>query len=847
MSQLGTLDLSNNTINGSLPSQWSRLPLTELFASSNLLSGALPPDWHNLTQLATLDLSVNNLTGTLPEIWSQLPQGIGAAEYGRRLDHNRLTGTLPSSWSSVQILSLALQNNRFTGVLPEAWVNISLVKLDLQHNELTGTLPEAWAWNKNGGGYLALQDNKLHGTLPSSYSQLTALYMAFDNNNLTGTIPPSWSNWSEVNYVSLQRNSLKGPLPESWASMAGLEWLELASNDLTGSLPSAWSNMSQLGYLSLRNNRLTATLPASWMNMTKLKYMSVEDNLLRGSLPPQWSTMSRLLFGGLSSNGFEGSIPSSWGNNWTQVQVLRVDSNQLTGTIPQLGNLTLLNATSNSLWDLSLTSLPASLKVAYLANNRFNGTLPRPDQLPVNLTVLDVSNNGLHGTLPQALPFNLTVFNASNNLLTGALPHDWHRLAELRLDDMKLAGQLPVEWHTWGSNTSNSIQLSMINNQLHGHMPQQWVQQFCLAVVQDSGEQTLFAPTVIDIELPLGDIAHGDVDPELLVPVGSPITLVSRHASINVTLGNQLYTFSYQDPNSICSIPDAVRNAALLWGIFAVLLLATIIGMHCWLRHKKSLATPRALSKITVLSSSVLRNTKVKLSKRVATSLWVFSSDVVWFIYSQVTDAITIHQVFGSGHRGYAFILLAILLLPYFLLFLLIMTACIRYCQSKVSGPGASPGRLRGWLCSIAAAVAGVIFSPFIFLACEFGMLLEATGVPAACWVLPASFEFSAMYRVKSIAEAFFNALPQAIIQTKLYIMGNDPNGIHVYIDTTLFIASVFGSLVSVLNTVALMMFEVHQEGHGILVYLKRLVDPSFDSNSGQPLQNQILLSGTSP
>ena len=172
-----------------------------------------------------------------------------------------------------------------------------------------------------------------------------------------------------------------------------------------------------------------------------------------------------------------------------QVQVLRVDSNQLTGTIPQLVNVTVLNATSNSLSYLALTSLPASLKVAFLAHNSLNGTLPGPEQLPANLTVLDVSNNSLHGTLPQSLPSNLTVLNASSNLLTGSLPRDWPRLAELRLDDMKLTGQLPVEWHSWGSNTSNSIQLSMINNQLHGHMPQQWVQQFCLAVVQDGDEQ----------------------------------------------------------------------------------------------------------------------------------------------------------------------------------------------------------------------------------------------------------------------------------------------------------------------------------------------------------------------
>ena len=68
-------------------------------------------------------------------------------------------------------------------------------------------------------------------------------------------------------------------------------------------------------------------------------------------------------------------------------------------------------------------------------------------------------------------------------------------------------------------------------------------------------------------------------------------------------------------------------------------------------------------------------------------------------------------------------------------------------------------------------------------------MIMEAFGIPAARWVLPAFCDLSTLYRAKSIGEAFLNALPQVIVQTKLYIMGNDPNGVCVYVDTALYTA----------------------------------------------------------
>ena len=49
--------------------------------------------------------------------------------------------------------------------------------------------------------------------------------------------------------------------------------------------------------------------------------------------------------------------------------------------------------------------------------------------------------------------------------------------------------------------------------------------------------------------------------------------------------------------------------------------------------------------------------------------------------------------------------------------------------------------------------------------------------------------------------------------------MGNDPNGVHVYINTNLFLVSMIASLFSILKTVALVAIELHQYGCSLMGY----------------------------
>ena len=474
-------------------------------------------------------------------------------------------------------------------------------------------------------------------------------------------------------------------------------------------------------------------------------------------------------------------------------------------------SLQVLSMSSNLLTEPRFDAVPATLQFLYLSNNSLTGELLQLGNSTsglIDLKLLDLSHNNLSGSLPQDLPPNLSILNISNNAIASTLPSSWSKLqmSDLRLDNNQLGGRLPPAWSAWGSNTDNSIQMSIKNTRLHGSMPRQWVEQFCLAIVEYSTVRVLFQPS--NIRPPSGAVYGGSAVPFTTpIPFGPLIQLPAQHASINVTLAGKTYSFDYNNPDSVCGIADAVRNAAVLWGVFTALLLITLLGIIVWLIRKPG---PRGGAVNTILMPD-----KVHVARRAVNRVWFFVSDVFWTYYSQVTDAITIHQVFSSSRLDYACGLLAVLLLPFAIMFVLSATFSVKKCQEKVGG-----GTLmrRG-----AVFFLGLLLSPILFVGIEFLLIFHGIGVPLPSWWGALGIDLSTFYRMQSVAEAFSNALPQSIIQTKLYLMGNDPNGTHVYINTNLFLVSIIGSLFSILKTVAFMTVELHEYGYTLLGYSSKL------------------------
>ncbi|KAJ0705332.1 putative protein kinase RLK-Pelle-LRR-VII-1 family [Helianthus annuus] len=104
---LNSLDLSENQLNGSIPSSiGTSSSLTSLILSRNNLSGHLPVSLSKLVALEHVDLSFNKLTGTLPKSLENLVHLVTF-----NVSHNQLQGELPAGAFFNTISPSSVSNN----------------------------------------------------------------------------------------------------------------------------------------------------------------------------------------------------------------------------------------------------------------------------------------------------------------------------------------------------------------------------------------------------------------------------------------------------------------------------------------------------------------------------------------------------------------------------------------------------------------------------------------------------------------------------------------------------------------------------------------------------------------
>ncbi|XP_002529343.2 probable inactive receptor kinase At2g26730 [Ricinus communis] len=163
------------------------------------------------------------------------------------------------------------------------------------------------------------------------------------------------------------------------------------------------ANLSSVYELRLPGVDLVGPIPSNTLGqLSQLRVLSLRSNRLSGQIPSDFSNLTLLRSLYLQNNEFSGEFPPSL-VGLTRLARLDLSSNNFTGSIPfGVNNLT------------HLTRL-------YLQNNNFSGTLPS-----INLSSLndfDVSNNSLNGSIPSDLTrFPAASFVGNVNLCGGPLP-----------------------------------------------------------------------------------------------------------------------------------------------------------------------------------------------------------------------------------------------------------------------------------------------------------------------------------------------------------------------------------------------------------------------------------------
>ncbi|XP_057819335.2 probable leucine-rich repeat receptor-like protein kinase At1g35710 [Cryptomeria japonica] len=490
LSNLSEIDLSENQLNGSLPSCLSSLSsLIELHLSGNGLSGNIPLS----SSLAVLDLSANNFEGETALSNICLLSNLSEID----LSTNQLNGSLPSCLGNLSsLISLDIHGNHLSGNIPYSLGNLSSLKyFDVSNNSLSGSIPDSFG-NLSSLESMDLSYNHLNGTLPSSFSRLsslTELYAdgnAFNQSIASSVLPSSIEGLSlsldDQHMISeaflhnlskldnLYLSNCEVNISSTWIPSFQLGSLFMTSCKVDGQIPLWISTQFSLLELELPDNNLVGEIP-SWLFDMSIQYINLTANHLEGRLLLNSSARNSLVVLDVSRNALSGQIPSIWPPN---IEALLLNENFLTGNIPpQLQgfcSLEIVNLANNYLNGIIPPSLAncSELQNLNLGDNHLRGMIPYEFSKLSELQSLLIKNNQLTRSLSPSISncTALHLLDVGQNFFKGQIPKSIGNLTKLKVLAMRknhFEGNIPAEI----GQLKNLQILDLSSNQLSGLIP----------------------------------------------------------------------------------------------------------------------------------------------------------------------------------------------------------------------------------------------------------------------------------------------------------------------------------------------------------------------------------------
>lgn len=445
-SQLASLKLSGNSIQGHLPDLVNATKLTHIEVNSNLISGWIPSSsQHAGLVLGEFLASDNALSGVVPEWMFQ------GSLYQIALESNRLSGTIPSA-VGVLLESLDLTGNQISGFIPAPLLGINtstgslLSNLFLGSNRLSGTIGSMEALDELSA--FKAPSNELSGHIPNMCGHSLLGAVELDSNSLSGTLPHClFQSLPGLYALRLKDNLLSGDLPTNIT--APLEELDLSNNVISGSIPSGFcSQVQSIETLHVANNKMVGFLPTG--PCANLFSLRAHANFLSGHIPESLRDAPLRIIT-INSNSISGTIPEFSSADFNAIYFFQ---NQISGTVPasvvRLPNMALLVGQDNALSG-TLPSIGSSFELLMLQNNRISGSIAPDLCLSIwgapNLLGLAIDGNSISGDLaPFRQCSRLRLLQAADNKLSGEIEplSNLTKLEILHLDgNSKVGGALP--------------------------------------------------------------------------------------------------------------------------------------------------------------------------------------------------------------------------------------------------------------------------------------------------------------------------------------------------------------------------------------------------------------------
>ncbi|XP_039141972.1 receptor-like protein EIX2 [Dioscorea cayenensis subsp. rotundata] len=358
MDSLTHLHLASVNLEGDIADWiWDIKNFKVLDLSDNSLSGSLPSSLAKLAQLEYINLANNQLSGVISEAHFTQLEKIQTLD----VSSNSLIFSVSSNWVPPFLLKELRISSCSIGPEFPAWLQTQhkLQVLDMSYTGIADTMPD-WLWNLTSRNlvYLDLSNNQIQGIIPKSLNFMNVEWLNLSSNQFSGSLPPihgsrirsiNLSNNSfsgsidrnilddllELEVLFLSMNKLNGTVPGSFCRIINLKMLDVSKNDLSGELPDCWLNLSRLTDMNLAGNYISGSIPNSICYIPHLQTLQLSHNKLFGELPVSLKNCSNLHVLDLSYNNFNGRIPNWVGENLSSLSFLILKSNSFTDHVPQ--------------------------------------------------------------------------------------------------------------------------------------------------------------------------------------------------------------------------------------------------------------------------------------------------------------------------------------------------------------------------------------------------------------------------------------------------------------------------------------------------------------------------------
>nr|XP_048330643.1 receptor-like protein Cf-9 homolog [Ziziphus jujuba var. spinosa] len=416
LTQLVFLHLFGKNFTGSIPSFHMSKNLTEIHLSFNRFTGPLPSAayWQGLLNLVYVDLTNNTITGSVPSSLFSLPsmQWID-------LSYNQFSGRLlefqipPSS----VLASVDLRGNELEGPIPKSFFKLkNLGDLLLPFNRFNGTFQLDMIQNLINLEPLELSYNNLlsvntsgNNSNFSSLTLFTTLKLASCNLR---TFPDMLRNQPVL-------NNLSGPIPDAFPVNCSLENLDVDGNLLTGRISKSLVNCRALEVLNVGNNQILDTFPLMLKNTSTLRVLVLQSNKFYGHITCGESIVAwpKIQILNVASNNFSGEpsrqcLTRFYAMMAVQDDVLDIYEQMIHGTpkfaeilhgvIPPKYHYEDGLTINNKGLEMELVKIPKGFTFIDFSSNNFRGEIPNELGQLKFLHALNLSNNALNSHIPSS-------------------------------------------------------------------------------------------------------------------------------------------------------------------------------------------------------------------------------------------------------------------------------------------------------------------------------------------------------------------------------------------------------------------------------------------------------------